>query len=143
MLKGIDPIVSPELLSAIARMGHGDTIAVVDRNFPAYASGKEVIAAHGASTTRLAEALFALLPIDTFVDAPIARMQVVDDPGAYPEVQRAFLAAAEAAEGRTIEVEPVERFAFYRRAREAFAVVHTSDDRPYGCFLVTKGVITR
>lgn len=142
MLKGIDPIVSPELLSVLARMGHGDVIAVVDRNFPAHAHGREVVAAHGVSTTRLAEALFALLPVDTFIAQPIARMQMVDDPDAYPEVQRAFTALAEAAEGRAIDVEPVERFAFYERTRTAFAVVQTSEDRPYGCFLVTTGVVT-
>ncbi|QXT62619.1 RbsD/FucU family protein [Tessaracoccus palaemonis] len=141
MLKGIDPIVTPELLSVLARMGHGDTLAVVDRNYPAHSTGLEVVAMPGVDTTRLAAALFALLPVDTFIETPLARMLPVDDPDGELPVQVEFIAAAEQAEGRSIRAEGVERMDFYARARRAFAVVATSEDRPYGCFLVTKGVV--
>ena len=141
MLKGIDPIITPDLLAVIARMGHGDVLAVVDRNFPAYAGEAPVVPVSGAGTTRVAEALFSLFPVDTFIDEPIGRMMPVDAPGDVPDVQTEFVAAAESAEGRRIGVEGIERFDFYDRARLAFATVHTSEDRPYGCFLVTKGVV--
>lgn len=141
MLKGIDPVVTPDMLSAIARMGHGDVLAVVDRNFPAHAGVGPVIPIAGAGTGRLAEALFSLFPVDTFVDEPIGRMMPVDAPDDVPEVQRELVAAAEAAEGRGITVEGIERFAFYARARTAFATIQTTEERPYGCFLITKGVI--
>jgi L-fucose mutarotase len=141
VLKTIDPLISPELLAAIARMGHGDVIAIVDRNYPAYAAGAPVVRADGSDTTEIARALFTLLPVDTFVEQPIARMLVVDAPDSTPPVHADFVAAAEAAEGRVIGVEGVERHDFYARARQASVVVATGETRGYGCFLVAKGVI--
>ncbi|MCS4277203.1 L-fucose mutarotase [Mycetocola sp. BIGb0189] len=141
MLKGIDPLLSADLLYAIARMGHGDVLAVVDRNYPAHAAGAEVITLPGIDVTRLAKALFTVFPVDTFIPTPIGRMEVVGEPEEIPEVQRELFAAAEAAEGRAIGIESIERFEFYVRARSAFAVIATTDDRPYGCFLITKGVV--
>jgi L-fucose mutarotase len=142
MLKNIDPLLSPELIFALARMGHGELIAIVDRNFPACAAGAPVVRADATDTTTMARAVFSLMPIDTFIERPIQRMLVVDDPDAVPAVHREFLTAAADAEGRTVSSEGVERFAFYDRVRQASVIVATGETRPYGCFLVTKGVVT-
>lgn len=141
MLKNIHPLLSPDLLAALARMGHGDTIAIVDRNYPAYAAGPLVVRADGSDTTEIAEAILTVLPIDTFIDHPVARMQMVGDSERVPEVQSDFLAVAEAAESRSLSFETIERFAFYERARSATVIIATGERRSYGCFIVTKGVI--
>ena len=141
MLKGIDPLLSPELLYALAQMGHGDTIAIVDRNFPAHSLNDRVIRLDGVDVVSAGRAVLGLLPLDTFIPEPVARMQVVGDPESRPPVQTQFLAAAAEAAGRALGVEALERRAFYTRARAAFAVVATGEDRPYGCFILTKGVL--
>ena len=141
MLKGIDPLLSPELLYALAQMGHGDTIAIVDRNFPAHSLNERVIRLDGVDVVSVGRAVLGLLPLDTFIPEPVARMQVVGDPESRLPVQTQFLAAAAEAAGRALGVEALERHAFYARARAAFAVVATGEDRPYGCFILTKGVL--
>jgi L-fucose mutarotase len=141
VLKGIPEIIDPELLFVLASLGHGDELAIVDRNYPAESTGQRVVYLRGVDVIQAAEAIFQLLPIDTFVDEPIVRMQVVDDPDDVPEVQQAFVREAVRAEGRSIAVGSLPRFEFYERVRGAFAVVATSEGRPYGCFLVTTGVV--
>ncbi|MGZ4114074.1 MAG: RbsD/FucU family protein [Actinomycetota bacterium] len=141
MLKGIPEIIEPELLFVLASLGHGDELAIVDRNYPAESTGQRVVYLRGVDVIQAAEAIFRLLPIDTFVEEPIVRMQVVDDPGEVPEVQQAFVQEAVRAEGRSIAIGSLPRFEFYERVRDAFAVVATSESRPYGCFLVTTGVV--
>lgn len=141
MLKGIHPLLSPDLLAVLAAMGHGDQLALVDRNYPAASSDRPVVRLDGADLPTAAEAILSVFPLDTFVDEPVARMRVVDDPDSLPDVQGLVLALAEVVEQRPIGVEALERFAFYARVREAFAVVATSEDRPYGCLLLTKGVV--
>lgn len=141
MLKGIDPVVTPELLHVLASMGHGDEIVLVDRNFPAVSVGRRVVRLDGCDLPRAAQAVLSLLPVDTFVERPVAAMAMVDTPDVVPEVQKDVFELVEAAEGRAVGVERVERFAFYERARQAFAVVTTSEDRPYGCVVLVKGVV--
>ncbi|WP_031517068.1 RbsD/FucU family protein [Streptomyces sp. NRRL F-5123] len=141
MLKGIDPLLSPDLLHALACMGHGDTVALVDRNFPAHSVNGRVIRLDGADVVSAGRAVLGLLPLDTFVPEPVARMEVVGDPGSRPPVQAEFLAVVTEQAGRPVAVEALERQAFYDRARAAFAVVITGEDRPYGCFLLAKGVL--
>lgn len=141
MLKGIDPLVLPELLWVLARMGHGDELVIVDRNYPAYSTNGCVVRVDGADSITVGRAVFSLLPIDAFTDTPIARMQVVGDESSFPQVQSDFLAIASEAAGREVGSRALSRAEFYDRAREAFAVLVTGEDRPYGCFLVTKGVL--
>ncbi len=141
MLKGIDPLLSPELLHALAAMGHGDEIVLVDSNFPAVSVARRLIRLDGSDLLTAARAVLSVLPIDTFIDEPVAGMQMVDTPDVMPAVQADVFAAVDEAEGRKVGIERVERFAFYERAREAFAVVATSELRPYGCVIFTKGVI--
>jgi L-fucose mutarotase len=141
VLKGIDPLLSPDLLGVLARMGHGDQLALVDRNYPAASSGRPVVRLDGADLPATARAILSVFPLDTFVAEPVARMEVVGDRDAVPDVQQEAITLAEEAEGRPVGVENLERFAFYARVREAFAVVATSEARPYGCLLLTKGVV--
>jgi len=140
MLKNIDPLIDPDLLTVLAQMGHGDELAIVDANFPAVTMGRRVVRS-SAPAPRVLEAVLSLMPLDDFVDAPAAVMQVVGAPDEIPETVAEFQRAADRAEGRPVQFERIERFAFYERARSAFAVVATGETRLYGCILVKKGVI--
>ena len=141
MLKGVDPLLSGDLLKVLDDMGHGDQLALVDRNFPAYASGRPVIRLGEVSVLRAARAILSVLPLDSFVDRPLERMEVEDDPARTTPVQDELLALASQAEDRVLEYGVVPRLDFYERVRSAYAVVHTLDDTPYGCFLLHKGVV--
>jgi L-fucose mutarotase len=146
MLKGIDQRLSAEVVHVLMRMGHGDDLLICDINHPA-----ATIAAHtthgrlidmaGCDIPTAAAAILSLMPLDTFVPAPITRMQVVGDPTAQMPVFARLQAAADHAEGRAVPMQALERFAFYDAAKQAFAVIRTSDSGPYGCFLLKKGVI--
>jgi L-fucose mutarotase len=141
VLKGIPALLSADVLYILAAMGHGDEVALVDRNFPAASMARRLARLDGTDVCTAGRAILALLPLDTFVDEPVIRMEVVGSPEQIPEVQSEFHKLAEEAEGRTIRVGSLDRHAFYARAREAFAVIATSEDRPYGCFMLAKGVI--
>lgn len=141
MLKGIDPLLGPELLYTLASMGHGDRIAVVDRNFPAMSTNARVHRLDGVDATAAMAAILTVLPVDGFVERPLSCMEIVGRPGEVNEVQREVLELTGRAGGRELELEPIERFDFYRQAAEAYAIVATGEDRPYGCFLIRKGVV--
>lgn len=141
MLKGIPALLNADVLYILAAMGHGDEVALVDRNFPATSKACRVARLDGTDVCTAGRAIFSLFPLDTFIDQPLTRMEVVGDPDRIPDVQGEFHKVAEEIEGRAISVGSLERFAFYRRASEAFAVIATSEARPYGCFLLTKGVV--
>ena len=146
MLKGVSPIVGAELLWVLESMGHGDDLVLVDRNFPAdsvarqTATGK-LIRLDGVDCTQAARAILALYPLDSFVEAPIQRMEVIGEPETLLEVHREVLAVAREAEGGDVAMASLERHAFYAEARKGYAVVQTTEARPYGCFLLKKGVI--
>ena len=141
MLKGIDPLLHPDLLHALRAMGHGDELAIVDANFPGASMARRLLRVDGVSATRTLEAVLSVLPLDDFVEAPCARMEVVGDPDAVPEICREFQEIVDRVEGRRVELAKLERFAFYARAREAFAVVQTGETRLYGNLLLKKGVV--
>jgi L-fucose mutarotase len=141
VLKGVHPLVGPDLIYALAAMGHGDELAVVDRNFPATSMAQRLVPLAGVDLMSAAGALLSLFPLDTFVPQPVVRMEVVGAPDHIPEVQEEFLRVCEKAEGRPISMGSLSREDFYARARRAFAVVATSEPRPYGCFFLVKGVI--
>jgi L-fucose mutarotase len=139
MLKGIDPLLTAELLHALASAGHGDQVAIVDANFPAVRIARKLVRLPGSDTPRALDAILSLLPIDTLEPDPIAVMQNVGDPDGVPTpVQE--IAAVVARHGGPAPV-PVERHAFYAAAADAFVVVQTGERRFYGNVLVTKGVI--
>jgi L-fucose mutarotase len=141
MLKGINPILSPDLLYILAAMGHGDELAIVDCNFPASSVGKRVVRLDGVDIVEACSAIVGLLPLDTFVEHPIYRMEVVGEPDEVPAIQSKFLKTCETFEGRSLSMDSLSRMEFYERAKLAFAVVATSEQRPYGCFLLVKGVL--
>ena len=140
MLKGIDPLLTPELLKILAEMGHGDEIAIVDANFPAAAIAHRLERIN-APGPRVLAAVLTLMPLDDFVEAPLASMRVVDAPDEIPKVVREYQSVANAAERKTVKLAQLDRFEFYERAKAAFAVVATAETRLYGNALVKKGVI--
>jgi L-fucose mutarotase len=141
MLKALHPLLGPDLLHALASMGHGDEIAIVDANFPGAACAQRLLRLDGASATAVLQAVLSVLPLDDFVDAPLASMAVVGAPQETPEAVAEFRRMASQAEGRDVVCEPLERNAFYARARTAFAVVQSGETRLYGNVLVRKGVV--
>lgn len=141
MLKGIDPVLSGDLLKILDDMGHGDQLALVDRNFPAYSSGRPVVRLGEVSILRAASALLTVLPLDSFLPHPIERMEVEDDPTKTTPVQEDLLALASEREGRDLNYGVIPRLDFYARVQGVYAVVHTLDSVPYGCFILHKGVV--
>jgi len=147
MLKGIDPLLSADLLWILAAMGHGDDLAIVDGNHPAEAIARattsgRLVCLPGITMERAVAAILTVFPVDDFAPDPVRRMEVVGKPEEIPPVQRAVQAAIEQAAGRALPMAGLERHVFYVAARSAFAVVQCIDPRPYGCFLIRKGVIT-
>lgn len=141
MLKGIDPLLCGDLLRILDDMGHGDRLLLVDRNYPAAASGKPVIRLGEVTILRAAKAILSVFPLDSFIDHPLQRMEVRDDPSLTTPTQDALLQLAIDAEGRPLAYGVIPRLDFYAEAARAYAVVHTLDPVPYGCFVLHKGVI--
>lgn len=141
MLKGISPLLSPELLKTLAEMGHGDEIVIGDGNFPAATMGKRCIRCDGHTVPALLDAILQLFPLDTFVKSPVTLMKVV--PGTLkndPPIWAEFRTIIEKHEpGTKIGFE--ERFDFYERSRKAFATVQTGESALYACVILKKGVI--
>ncbi len=141
MLKGIPPLVTPDLLHALASMGHGDEIAIVDANFPSATVGERVIAVAGAGSHEVLAAVLALLPLDAAGGTPVWTMEVIGDPDAIPEPVADFAAVLADHDLGDVEIGRLERHAFYDRARGAYAIVRTGELRPYGNVLLVKGVV--
>jgi L-fucose mutarotase len=141
MLKGIHPLLHADLLHALAAMGHGDELIIVDANFPAASVGRQVLHVAGASAPETLDAVLTLFPLDTLVQPAAFTMEVVGDPDAVPEPVREFAATFTEHGLADAEIGHLERHAFYERARTAFAVVRTGELRPYGNILLVKGFI--
>jgi L-fucose mutarotase len=141
MLKGIHPLLTADLLHALAAMGHGDEIAIVDANFPAARVGRRVIGLPGATSPQALAAILTVLPIDADTVPPALTMQVIGHPEAVPEAVAAFAAVFTDHGLADCEIGHLERHAFYDRAGRAFALVRTGDLRPYANILLVKGVV--
>lgn len=141
MLKTLGPLHTPELLHVLASMGHGDELALVDANFPAVSVARRLVRLDGANLPDALAACLQLMPLDTFVDDSAVRMEQVHAPDELPEVQELCQAVIDKAEGRHVRMKGLERHAFYARAKNAFAVVATSERRLYGDVIVKKGVV--
>ncbi len=137
-VKSINPLLSGELLAILSDMGHGDEIVITDANFPAASMARRLIRLPGISSTDALTAVLTVLPLDDFVDRPAAAM---DAPGQRPAIYSEYDAALKKAEGRAIVLEPVERFAFYDRAKAAYAVIATGELRLYANIILKKGVL--
>lgn len=141
MLRTIPPILSPDLLHTLAAMGHGDDLVIADANYPAESSGLPCIRLDGISATDVLEAVLTLLPLDRFVEDPALVMQVVGDPSAVPEIVTEFQSIIDRVADNPAKIGSLERFAFYERARKAYAVVQTGERRLYGNIILKKGII--
>ncbi|MBB5541327.1 ribose ABC transporter [Paraburkholderia fungorum] len=146
MLKNLDPLLNADVLHALRSMGHGDELVVCDANFPAASVAEETVLGKllrldGVNAPRAIRAILSVMPLDTFIDRPASRMEVVGEPDTMPAVQREAQIEINAAEGREVPFASVERFAFYKRARKAYCVIATGEERGYGCFVFTKGVL--
>ncbi len=146
MLKGIDPRLNADVLYCLRSMGHGDTLVIADTNFPADSVARhtiygDLLRMENLICAEAMEAILSVLPLDTFVEDFAARMEVVDQPDEVPDVQAEVQAQIDMAEGRPRPIVSVERFEFYDRARESYAVIQTGERRFYGCFILRKGVI--
>ena len=146
MLKGLDNRLNADVLYALRAMGHGDTLVISDTNFPADSIARETVLGsllrmENLTCAQATEAVLSVFPLDTFVDDFAGRMEVVGDPTRIEPVQAEVQLAIDAAEGRPRPMISVERFEFYDRARQAYAVIQTGERRFYGCFIFRKGVI--
>ncbi len=141
MLKGISPLLSPELLKVIAEMGHGDELVIADGNFPAVSMARRLVRADGLGVPPLLEAILDLFPLDSFVERPAALMAVVPGDPAKPAIWEEYRAIVRRHETGFKDFEMVERFAFYARAREAYAVLATGEAALYACVILKKGVL--
>lgn len=140
MLKGIPPLLGPDLLHILRAMGHGDEIAIVDANYPAENAGPPVVRLDGSSATEALEAILTLIPLDTYVDEQAFGMEVVGEPERREETHREFDAIIRRYEP-DMKLAFIERFGFYERVKGAFAIVQTGERRLYGNVLLKKGVI--
>jgi len=140
MLKGVDPLLGPELLATLRAMGHADEIAVVDANFPAAANARRLIRAEGATATRIIKAILSVLPLEQFEPVAAFRMAVDGAPDELPPVIREFEGLLKAV-GYEGPIGALERFAFYERTRAAYAIVSTGELRYWGNLILKKGAI--
>lgn len=146
MLKSIDPALNAEVLGALRAMGHGDDVIICDTNFPADSVARQTVLGtllriDNVSAARAARAILSVMPLDSFVPEPALRMEIVDKPDEVPPVQAEVQKEVDAAEGRSMKMGSIERFAFYDLAKKAYCVIQTGERRFYGCFAFKKGVI--
>jgi L-fucose mutarotase len=141
VLKGINPLLRGDLLKVLDEMGHGDQLMLVDRNYPSYASGKPVIAVASKSILEVSQAILEVFPIDTFIEYPLERMEVDQDPNKTTPVQDELLEQVRVVHRVDLEFGVIPRMEVYERAKSVFAVVHTLEAAPYCVFLLHKGVI--
>lgn len=146
MLKTIDPILNADVLYALRAMGHGDDLIISDTNFPSDSVARQTVLGRllkldNVTAGRAAEAILSLMPLDTFVEHPALRMEIVGEPHTIPPVQEEVQQAIDVAEGRALPMGSIERHAFYDLAKKAYCVIQTGERRFYGCFVFKKGVI--
>jgi L-fucose mutarotase len=140
MLKGISPLLSPELLSVLCRMGHGDEVVLADAHFPGESLGVPVVRADGLRIGALLEAVLPLFELDSYVEAPVVMMAAVPGDRLDPSVEAAYRQAIDRHAPTTPPIGRVDRFAFYERAKRAFAIVMTGETAKYWNVLLKKGV---
>ena len=143
MLKGISPLLSPEQLKVLCEMGHGDELVIADGNFPAESIGKNavVIRADGHGVPEMLDAILQLIPLDQYVDQPAALMKVVPGDPVVPVIWDEYRALLKKHSEDPDKVEMMERFAFYDRAKNAYAVIATGETAIYANVLLKKGVV--
>ncbi len=149
MLKGISPVLSPALLEVLASMGHGDEIVIGDGNFPAASMARRLVRLDGHGVLPILKAVLQLLPLDQFVDKPVALMKVVPGFGSEPQIWDQFRSSISAVDDLFItgnrnildSVEMLERFDFYERAKSAYAIIASGETAIYANIILKKGVV--
>ena len=146
MLKGINPLLSADLLKILCEMGHGDEVAVVDANFTARSlgRGKAIIELPGSDLLSACDAVLSVFPLDAAVAQPVAYMQVCESPDGYLSETQANIVKLLSRNGlaQAGQCQATERFAFYERVKQVYAIVQTGEMQPYANFIFKKGVLT-
>jgi L-fucose mutarotase len=140
MLKGISPLISPDLLDVLTRMGHGDELVLADAHFPGESIGKRVIRADGLRIADLLGAIMPLFELDSYVPHPVMMMEPVAGDQADPSVEDSYMKQISKSVPEVPPVKKIDRFTFYERAAKAFAVVMTGETAKYGNIILIKGV---
>jgi L-fucose mutarotase len=140
MLKGISHLISPALLEVLARMGHGDEIVLADAHFPGETCNTRVLRADGLRISDLLEAILPLFELDAYVDAPLIMMAAVEGDTLDPNVEASYMKSILKTNPGVAPIQHIDRFAFYARAKSAFAVVMTGETAKYGNIILKKGV---
>lgn len=143
MLRGIDPVISPELLDVLFRMGHGDEIVLADAFFPGDSFGKKVIRADGIRIPDLLKGILPLITLDQYVESPLIMMKPVEGDSLDPGTEISYREPIDSVWPGTPDIERIGRFEFYDRAKEAFAILMTGETVKYGNIILKKGVINR
>ena len=141
MLKGIPNVISPDLLRILMEMGHGDELVIADGNFPAASMAQRLVRADGLGGPVMLDAILQLMPLDQYVPAPVALMAVVAGDTVKPVIWNEYRTIITRHEPSFTDFEMVERFAFYERAKKAYAVLATSESAQYANVILKKGVI--
>ena len=143
MLKGIPSIISPELLCALSQMGHGDELVIADGNFPCHSVGKNsiVIRADGHGVPEILDAVLQLFPLDTYTEKPVGLMEVVKGDNVETPIWDKYNELLGKHESAHHDIEYIERFAFYERAKNAYLIIATSEQALYANILLKKGVV--
>ncbi len=140
MLIGISPLISPDLLAVLCRMGHGDEIILADAHFPGESLGPQVLRADGLHIADLLDAILPLFALDSYVESPLVMMDAVPGDMLDPQVESSYRDAVDKHWPETPVISRIERFAFYERGRQAFAIVITGETAKYGNIILKKGV---
>jgi L-fucose mutarotase len=140
MLIGISPLISPELLSTLHRMGHGDEIVLADAHFPGETYGKRVLRADGLRIPALLDAILPLFVLDSYVESPLIMMSAVSGDQLDPAVEVSYREAIDKHWPDTAPIQHIDRFAFYDRTKQAFAILMTGETAKYGNIILKKGV---
>jgi len=140
MLKGISPLLSPELLAVLSQMGHGDEIVLADAHFPGHSCNDFVLRADGIRIADLLDAILPLFVLDDYVDAPVVMMKPEPGDTLDEQVEKSYRQVIDKHAPGTAPIAKISRFEFYERARDAFAVVMTGELAKYGNIILRKGV---
>ena len=141
MLKNISPLLTPDLLKTLCEMGHGDEIVIADGNFPSHSVNDRVIRLDGMGGAQMLKAILSVIPLDTYAEPNAILMEVVKGDDAQTPIWDEYAEILRVAEGDNVKLGTVERFAFYERAKKAYAVVATSESALYANLIIKKGVI--
>ena len=141
MLKNLSPLLTPELLKILCEMGHGDEIVIADGNFPAASLHDRVIRLDGHGGVEVLKAVMSVIPLDTYAESNAILMELVPGDDVETPIWEEYAAVLKDSEGDTVRMEHIERFAFYERAKKAYAVIATGENALYANLILKKGVI--